>query len=117
MLGKPRARRVFAVEYDDRLQKEHQGVRTGVVAEKKSMIFPMVKGMLMDTDEDTSSNPTAANRGFRSGFASIIIFRNEDAFRGALENDNGRTRESIDSLGFDGTGAACLAESSPVEDV
>ena len=51
---------------------------TGPVDEKKSMSFPMVKGTLMETAEDTKSNPTAMSKGFRSGFASATILLKDD---------------------------------------
>ncbi|KAG6857745.1 hypothetical protein H0H87_004161 [Tephrocybe sp. NHM501043] len=47
--------------------------------EKKSINFPIVKGMLMDTEDETKSSPMAMRRGFRSGFARDTIFRNDDA--------------------------------------
>jgi hypothetical protein len=56
---------------------------TGVAEEKKSMSFPMVNGMLMDTDEETKSRPIAAAKGLRSGFASETIFLNDDALSDA----------------------------------
>lgn len=47
--------------------------------EKKSISFPIVKGILMETDDDTSSNPTAMSNGFRSGWASETIFQSDEA--------------------------------------
>lgn len=80
--------------------------RTGLVLEKKSINLPMVNGILMDTEDETSNKPMAIVKGFRSGFASANIFRKEDALWGALlSTEEGNTRDRID--GFDGgTGAA-----------
>jgi hypothetical protein len=43
------------------------------------MSFPTVKGMLIETEDETSNKPTANERGFFSGFAKAAIFRNDDA--------------------------------------
>ena len=54
-------------------------VRTGVGLVKKSMSLPIVNGTLMETALDTMSSPMAIPRGLRSGLASAMIFRKEDA--------------------------------------
>lgn len=59
---------------------------TGSVVEKKSINFPIVKGMLIETDDDTSSKPMAMSKGLRSGFAREIIFLNDEADRGDFLN-------------------------------
>lgn len=51
---------------------------TGFVDEKKSMSFPIVKGTLMDTAEETKRRPIAMSSGFFSGLASAAIFLKED---------------------------------------
>lgn len=38
----------------------------------------MVNGTLIETPEDTKSNPTAMSKGFRSGFASATILLKDD---------------------------------------
>lgn len=38
-----------------------------------------MNGMLIETDDETSNNPTANERGFFSGLAKATIFRNDDA--------------------------------------
>ena len=42
------------------------------------MSFPTVNGMLIETEDETSNNPTANVRGFFSGLAKATIFRNDD---------------------------------------
>jgi hypothetical protein len=67
--------------------------------EKKSINFPIVKGTLMDTEDDTSSKPMACSSGFLSGFARDMILRKEDALWGAsgrLKDDG--SLESIDDF-------------------
>lgn len=76
---------------------------TGSAEEKKSISLPIVKGMLIETDEDTSSNPIAVARGFRSGFASPTIFRKDDADLGVSANVEGRTRDKTEGFGGDGS--------------
>jgi hypothetical protein len=71
----------------------------------------MVKGMLMDTEDETKSKPIAIDSGFRSGLARATIFRNEDAVGGALENVPGRSLDSIGDVDGglgDGVGLASL---------
>jgi len=55
----------------------------------------MVKGMLMDTEDETKSKPIAIDSGLFSGLARATIFRNEDAVGGALANVPGRSLDSI----------------------
>lgn len=43
------------------------------------MSFPTVNGMLIDTEEEINNNPTANDRGFFSGLAKAMIFRNDEA--------------------------------------
>lgn len=58
------------------------GTRTGFVVEKKSISFPIVNGILIETEDETSNNPIAMSNGFRSGFAREMIFRNDEAVSG-----------------------------------
>jgi hypothetical protein len=44
----------------------------------------MVNGMLIETEDETSSNPTAMNNGFRSGLARETIFQSDEADFGDL---------------------------------
>lgn len=53
-------------------------LRTGVVEEKKSISFPIVKGILMETEDETRSSPTAKSSGFRSGRARETIFQSDE---------------------------------------
>jgi hypothetical protein len=76
------------------------GIHTGSADEKKSISFPIVKGMLIETDEDTSSNPIAVTRGLRSGLASATILRKEDTELAGSANVEGRTRDNTE--GFEG---------------
>lgn len=71
---------------------------TGAEAEKKSISFPMVNGILIDTEDDTNSKPIAANKGFFSGRARATILRKEDAVVGAAEKVPGSTLDSSESL-------------------
>jgi len=43
------------------------------------MSFPTVNGILIETEDETSSKPTANVRGLFSGLAKATIFRNDDA--------------------------------------
>ena len=86
------------------------------------MSFPMVNGMLMDTEEEMKSRPIAIARGLRSGLASATIFLNDDAVCDALasptRNDEGKIRESIDTDGRgegDSMDARVFEEGSRVE--
>lgn len=63
------------------------------------MSFPTVNGIDMDTDDDTSSRPTAIVSGLRSGFANATILRNEDD-DWVFANDGGSTRDIIGDCGF-----------------
>ena len=58
----------------------------------------MVNGILIDTEEDTSSKPIAANKGFFSGRARAMILRKEDAVVGAAEKTPGSTLDSTEGL-------------------
>jgi hypothetical protein len=77
----------------------------------------MVKGMLMDTEDETKSKPMAIDSGFRSGLARAMIFRNEDAVGGALANAPGRSLDSIgdvdggleDGVGLTSLESGCVA--------
>ena len=97
---------VFA-EFPVRLDTQKHDARapTGLVEEKKSMSFPIANGMLIDTEDETRSNPMAVMRGLRSGFAKASIFWNDDALAGSLEKIAGRNLDIRDRAGFCG-GAA-----------
>jgi hypothetical protein len=83
-------------------EKLNVEIRTGVEEEKKSISFPMVKGMLIDTEDETKSNPIAIPSGFRSGFAKPTIFRSEEVVSGARKTDSGRIRErKVEGFGGD----------------
>ena len=72
----------------------------GVVDAKKSISFPIVKGMLIDTAEETKRSPMAVRRGFCSGFARANMRRTETFEGGPLEaKDAGRKRVMNDPLG------------------
>ena len=63
----------------------------------------MVKGILIDTDDETSSSPMAIPSGFFSGLASATIFRNDDALLVvSAANDVGRIRDQNDRFGVGG---------------
>lgn len=82
MLAKQRDPKVFA----GKSQTDEHGIiieiHTGLVVEKKSINFPIVNGMLIETEDETSNNPIAMSRGFRSGLARATIFRKDDAVSG-----------------------------------
>ena len=59
----------------------------------------MVKGMLIDTEDETNSRPIAISNDFCSGLARDTIFRNEDAVGGVFMNDPGRIFDNIDFTG------------------
>ena len=71
---------------------------TTFVEEKKSINLPTVKGMLIETEEDTRSNPIAASKGFFSGFARDTILPNDDALSEAVKLF-GSSRESMEGRG------------------
>ena len=63
------------------------------------MSFPTVKGILSDTDEETSKRPMAVRSGRRSGRASATILRKdvEVEVPPALgKREAGRMRESME---------------------
>jgi hypothetical protein len=65
--------------------------------EKKSINFPMVKGILIDTAEEINNSPTAMNNGFLSGLARAKILRKEETFCGVLLRIGaGRNRANIE---------------------
>ena len=73
--------------------------------EKKSINLPIVKGTLMETADDMSSNPIAIVSGFHSGLARATIFRKDDALSGAfVPIFSGRSRVRSDRLAFEGAG-------------
>ena len=73
-----------------------KNILTGFEEEKKSINFPMVKGILMDTAEEINNSPTAMSNGFLSGFARAKILRKEEIFCGVLLRIGaGRNRASI----------------------
>lgn len=51
--------------------------RTGFAIEKKSISFPIVNGIDMDTLDEINRSPTAVINVFRSGFARDAILRSE----------------------------------------
>ena len=75
------------------------------------MSFPTVKGMLNETDEETSNSPMAVKRGRRSGRARAMILRNEVEVgidpSGLEEKEDGRKRERTErrvGVGVDDVG-------------
>jgi len=88
-------------------------ILTGFVVEKKSINLPMVKGTLMETADDMSSNPIAIVSGFHSGLARATIFRKDDVLCGAsVAIFAGRSRVRSDRFSFEGAegvgGGACV---------
>lgn len=81
----------------------------GLDEAKKSISFPIVNGTDNDTDEETRSNPTAISNGFRSGFARLMILRNEDlpVSESSERREAGKKREREKDFG-------CLGASSGV---
>lgn len=80
-------------------------ILTGFAVEKKSINLPIVKGTLMETADDMSSNPIAIVSGFHSGFARAAIFRKDDALCGAfVAIFAGRSRVRSDRFSFVGAG-------------
>ncbi len=70
--------------------------RTGLGEEKKSISFPIVNGMLMDTAEEASKRPMAISSGLRSGFAKATIFRKDEGPWGPLRKMEAKeARESL----------------------
>lgn len=56
-----------------------------------------MKGILIETDEETSRSPMAIPKGFFSGLANATIFRNDDAlFVVSAAIAAGRKRDNID---------------------
>ena len=66
------------------------------------MSLPTVRGMVMDTEEETSKSPIAIPRGLFSGLASDTIERNDDAVVVVSPPADGRKRDSSDLFGVDG---------------
>jgi hypothetical protein len=60
----------------------------------------MVNGMLMDTEEEISSNPTADVKGFFSGLARFTIARKDDAVLEASPPEEGITLDRIERFGL-----------------
>ena len=83
MPPKLKGQKVFAITSSLLLSlgKAYVGWLTGLVDEKKSISFPIVKGILRDTEEETSKRPIATSNGFRSILARDRIFLNEETFR------------------------------------
>lgn len=70
----------------------------------------MVNGILIDTVEDTRRREMAIPSGFRSGLASAIILRKEDALFVVSWTDEGRKRvshERFTSDDLDGAAPCC----------
>jgi len=62
-----------------------------------------VKGILIDTVEDSRSNPIAIVNGFFSGLARATIFRKDDMFwESLLMNGNMRDHNEGLGVGVDG---------------
>jgi hypothetical protein len=85
-----------------------------LVVEKKSMSFPIVNGMLMETEDEINNNPIATSKGFRSGLASAAIFRKEEAVSGDfLKIEGSRDRiDGFDSVGVSGVSGFLSGEDS-----
>lgn len=80
-------------------------ILTGLVVEKKSINLPTVKGTLMETADEASSNTIAIVSGFHSGLARATIFRKDDALSGAFVTIfAGRSRDRSDRFSFGGAG-------------
>jgi len=64
------------------------------------MSFPTVKGILSETDEETSKRPMAVRSGRRSGRASATILRKDVEVEVVLpalgKREAGRMRESME---------------------
>jgi hypothetical protein len=80
-------------------------ILTGFVVEKKSINLPIVKGTLMETADEVSSNTIAMVSGFHSGLARATIFRKDDALSGTfVVIFAGRRRDRSDRFSFEGAG-------------
>ena len=76
---------VFAIqEFNDKTSICKENILTGLDEEKKSINFPMVKGILIDTAEEINKSPMAMNNDFLSGLARAKILRKEETFCGVL---------------------------------
>lgn len=64
----------------------------------------MVNGILIDTEEDTSSKPIAVIKGFFSGRARAAILRKEDALVGVFEKVPGSTLDNTEGFFVGGGG-------------
>lgn len=71
------------------------------------MSFPTVNGMLIDTVDETSNNPTANVKGFFSGLARATIFRNDDTLWLSFAVA-GNIRDHSERFGAGGIGAGVL---------
>ena len=71
---------------------------TGFVEEKKSISFPILNGIDIDTEDETNKSPIAVKRGFRSGLARAMILRADAALLGAGETEEGSIREKKDGF-------------------
>ena len=68
----------------------------------------MVKGMLIETEDEINRSPIAKVNGFLSGFASATIERKEDALLDASPPE-GRNLENKERLGCLGSVTAVVA--------
>lgn len=74
---------------------------TGLVVAKKSISFPIVKGTLIETEDETSSSPMAVRRGFFSGLARATTLRKDDVDWGDfLKSDRIDVLEREDLISF-----------------
>ena len=71
------------------------------------MSFPTVNGMLIDTEDETSNNPTANVKGFFSGLAKAMIFRNDDTLL-LFPAVTGNMRDRNERLGAGDVGVGVL---------
>ena len=96
-LAKKKYQVVFAIqEFNDKTSICKENILTGLDEEKKSINFPMVKGILIDTAEEINRSPMAMNNDFLSGLARAKILRKEETFCGVLLRIcAGRNRASI----------------------
>lgn len=71
------------------------------------MSFPTVNGMLIETEDEISNNPTAKVKGFFSGLAKATILRNDEVLWLFLAV-KAKIRDHDERLGAGGTGVGVL---------
>ena len=83
---------------------------TGDEDAKKSMSFPIVNGMLIETLDETNNRPIAVANGLRSGLARATTLRNEEE---DFESESvaGRNLDRTDRFG----GVGALGDLAGVE--